>query len=424
MKVSASSLSAHAQRLFYLYALGRFKDLPNENIKAAVYWAIVLPIACMSCSWWMVSYLLIDAASLWPATAICCIFQLILLAPWIARRNRFAAEIYVSAIVAIVFSALTWMFGKNSGDYYTFVPVVLVLLMEIGTRRPVALVICTTPLLILFWVLPIWFKSPQSFTNIDPSVLEVIRVANLSYLILVTLLMIVLVLRRAEDAEQALEREFNRSESLLANLVPEQIALRLKDNPGKIIADESTAVTILFADIVGFTPRTACMPPEELVDYLNRVFSAFDVLTARHGLEKIKTIGDAYMVAAGMPGARPDHAEIAAEMALDMLDTVARLSKETGESLEIRIGLNTGSAVGGVIGRTKVFYDVWGDTVNTASRMESHGEAGRIQVTKKTRQALENQYLFAPRGIVDVKGIGKIETFWLTGRHGQTSEKQ
>lgn len=413
-------LANRAKRLFTLYALGRSHDLPIENIKAAFFWAIVMPLANISCLWWMVSYLLIDASSLWPATAVCALFQLTLFTPWIARRSRFAAEVFVSVTVAVVFGTLTWMFGRASGDHYTFVPVALILFMEIGTRRPVALIICTTPLLALFWALPVWFLNPQPFTNASPLLLETIRFSNLSYLITVTLVMVFLVLRRAENAEIALASEYDRSEMLLANLVPEQIAARLKDNPGEVIADESAEVTILFGDIVGFTPRAARMRPEELVNYLNRVFSAFDVLAAHHGLEKIKTIGDAYMVAAGMPEARVGHAQAAAEMALDMLDTVARLSSEMGETIEMRIGLNTGSAVGGVIGTTKVFYDVWGDTVNTAARMESHGKAGRIQLTNGTRIALGSGYTFASRGVVEIKGIGEIETFWLTGRDIQS----
>ncbi len=415
-----TKLADRAKRLFTLFALGRSNDLPIQNVKAAFFWAIVLPIACITSYLWMLSYLLVDASSLWPAAAVVAVFHITLFAPWIARRSRFAAEVLVSVAVAAVFGTLTWMFGKASGDHYTFVPVVLVFLMEIGTRRPIPLIICTAPLLVLFWVLPIWFPNPQPFTNADPLLLDTMRFSNLVYLITCTLVMIVLVLRRAEIAEIALALEFERSEKLLANLVPEQIAARLKDNPGGVIADRNDEVTILFADIVGFTPMAARMRPEELVSHLNRIFSAFDALATHHGLEKIKTIGDAYMVAAGLPRARTDHAQAAAEMALDMLDTIARLSSEMGEAIEVRIGLNTGSVVAGVIGTTKVFYDVWGNTVNTAARMESHGQAGHIQLTNGTRTKLGSRFTFSSRGVVEIKGIGEIETFWLTGRNFQS----
>ncbi|MEX0281973.1 MAG: adenylate/guanylate cyclase domain-containing protein, partial [Arenibacterium sp.] len=141
--------------------------------------------------------------------------------------------------------------------------------------------------------------------------------------------------------------------------------------------------------------------------------SRFDELAEKHGLEKVKTIGDAYMAAAGMPIARSDHADRAIAMAFDMLDAVRKIGDSLGENLHIRIGLHSGPAIAGVIGNSKIFYDVWGDTVNTASRMESYGSPGRIQVTKSTREALGEGYLFETRGEIDVKGMGKVETFWL-----------
>lgn len=153
-----------------------------------------------------------------------------------------------------------------------------------------------------------------------------------------------------------------------------------------------------------------------LVGWLNRIFSAFDVVTEERGVEKIKTIGDAYMAAAGLPVARDDHAEIIADMALAMQAEVVRLSEELDEPIQLRIGVHSGPAIAGVIGTSKVFYDVWGDTVNTASRMESHSEPGRIQVTAATRALLKDHFEFAPRGPVEIKGIGEIETFWLIGR--------
>ncbi len=411
------NLTTHAKRLFSLYALGRSHDLPAPQRDAAFLWAAILPLACATIFGWAVFYFVYDAASLWPAAAFCAGFQITLIIPWIARRNQLAAEVFASVMIVALFTLLMWMFGAASDLNYAILSFVLILMMEIGTQRLTAMLVFVTPLLALFWALPIWFPDPQPFTNATPWLLETIQFANLSSLILVTLMMIVVILRRAEDAEIALASEYDRSEALLANLVPEQIAARLKENPGEVIADKSAEVTILFADIVDFTPKAARMAPEELVSYLNRIFSAFDALTAHHGLEKIKTIGDAYMVAAGMPTAREDHAQAAAEMALDMLGTTRRLSAEMGETVEVRIGLHTGSAVGGVIGTTKVFYDVWGDTVNTAARMESHGEAGHIQLTSEARTALGSSYTFAPRGRVEIKGKGNVETFWLTGRY-------
>ncbi|MEO0633872.1 MAG: adenylate/guanylate cyclase domain-containing protein, partial [Pseudomonadota bacterium] len=219
-----------------------------------------------------------------------------------------------------------------------------------------------------------------------------------------------------EKTERALQAEYARSEALLLNLLPSEIAARLKLEPDKTIADKLPNVAVLFADIVDFTPRAASLAPDQVVSFLSRVFTVFDELAERHGLEKIKTIGDSYMVAAGMPSPVGDPAHRAANMALDMLRVAKDLSDEFPEGLELRIGLHAGPVVAGVIGNRKLFYDVWGETVNTASRMESHGMPGRIQVTKAAFNELKRDYTFAERGMVDIKGVGEIETWWLTGK--------
>jgi guanylate cyclase len=223
----------------------------------------------------------------------------------------------------------------------------------------------------------------------------------------------------ALDAEhRALVLEQAKSERLLLNVLPDVIAARLKEADG-VIADGYDDVSVLFADIAGFTPLAARLSPEELVRMLDELFSAFDGIASNHGLEKIKTIGDAYMVAGGLPVPRPDHADAIAEMALEMTDAVARISDG---SLSVRIGVDTGPVVAGVIGRTKFIYDLWGDTVNTASRMESHGIPGAVQVTGRTKERLEERYELASRGIIDVKGKGPMETFLLTGRRAALPE--
>lgn len=217
----------------------------------------------------------------------------------------------------------------------------------------------------------------------------------------------------ADRAQRALEAEHARSEELLYNLLPEDIAARLRLEPDQTIADNLPQVAILFADIVDFTPRAARLPPEQIIDFLNRIFSRFDELAEKHGLEKIKTIGDAYMVAAGMPSPVGNPVKRIAEMALDMQRATQEMSPDFPEGLEVRIGLHAGPAVAGVIGHKKLFYDVWGETVNTASRMESHGEPGRIQVTGPAYEELKADYVFEERGIIDIKGMGEVETWWL-----------
>jgi adenylate cyclase len=215
---------------------------------------------------------------------------------------------------------------------------------------------------------------------------------------------------------RALALEQERSERLLLNVLPAPIAARLKAGEA-VIADAFPEVTVLFADLVDFTRRSRQVGPAQVVAALNELFSAFDRLAQRHGLEKIKTIGDAYMVAGGLPNPQPDHAEAIAELALAMRAEVTRRADPSGQPLAVRIGIDTGPVEAGVIGTAKFSYDLWGDTVNTASRMESHGIAGCIQVTERTYQRLRDGYRFQRRGPISVRGMGELVTWFLVGRN-------
>jgi adenylate cyclase len=228
--------------------------------------------------------------------------------------------------------------------------------------------------------------------------------------------------RQRRDALAALREEQARAESLLLNILPRSIADRLKAET-RTIADQFTSASILFADVVDFTPLAERLPPAEVVDVLDHLFSSFDVLAERHGLEKIKTIGDCYMVASGVPSPRPDHARALALMALDMQAAMRSVDEIGHLGLELRIGINSGPVVAGVIGRKRFLYDLWGDAVNTASRMESHGTSGRIQITRATKELLENEFVCEPRGTIPLKGKGEVETWYLVGRRvGTTPE--
>ncbi|MFW6359229.1 MAG: adenylate/guanylate cyclase domain-containing protein [Chroococcales cyanobacterium] len=213
--------------------------------------------------------------------------------------------------------------------------------------------------------------------------------------------------------ELAIERQ--KAEDLLLNILPEPIATQLKDSQDAI-AENFDEVTILFADIVGFTPLSARLQPIELVNLLNEIFSKFDRFADQLNLEKIKTIGDAYMVAAGLPVPQENHAEAIAEMAIRMQEAVKQFQEEKGEEIQIRVGINTGVVVAGVIGTKKFIYDLWGDAVNIASRMESSGEPGMIQMTEATYIRLKDKFILKKRGKVTVKGKGEMETYWLLGR--------
>jgi adenylate cyclase len=205
-----------------------------------------------------------------------------------------------------------------------------------------------------------------------------------------------------------------RADNLLLNILPRSIADRLKAET-RTIADQFSSASILFADVVDFTPLAERLPAGEVVGVLDRLFSHFDVLADRHGLEKIKTIGDCYMVAAGVPSPRPDHARALALMALDMQAAMCS-EDEVGElGLQLRVGINSGPVVAGVIGRKRFLYDLWGDAVNTASRMESHGASGRIQITRATMELLDGEFVCEPRGTIPIKGKGEVETWYLAG---------
>ena len=217
------------------------------------------------------------------------------------------------------------------------------------------------------------------------------------------------------DALAALRLEQAKSEGLLLNILPRSIADRLKVST-QPIADQLSSASILFADVVDFTPLSERLPPAEVVGVLDHLFSHFDVIVDRYGLEKIKTIGDCYMAAAGVPTPRADHARAMALMALDMLDTM-RSETEIGRlGLELRVGINSGPVVAGVIGRKRFSYDLWGDAVNTASRMESQGTPGRVQITRATFELLGDEFDCEPRGSIQVKGKGELETWYLVGQ--------
>jgi adenylate cyclase len=249
-------------------------------------------------------------------------------------------------------------------------------------------------------------------------VTQVLELTSAVSVIFTMIFIVHLFTRDTTLAEGRLAVEHERSERLLLNILPAPISARLKGSD-KPIADGFAEVTVLFADIVGFTELSQKLTPQALVEMLNHIFSAFDDLAERHHLEKIKTIGDCYMVAAGLPDLRDDHAEAIAKMALGMRDELERVNRLTGQSLRIRIGIHTGPVVAGVIGKRKFIYDLWGDTVNTASRMESSGVAQEIQLTRTVYERLVGKFEMEARGTIKVKGKGEMETYLLKGELGR-----
>jgi adenylate cyclase len=278
-------------------------------------------------------------------------------------------------------------------------------------RRPWALAVVAW-----FGVSPIVFLAVTDLPSQVRTQLLNGLVSDLALMIVVMRLGEAVRTRRALDREhRLLLAEQERSEHLLLNILPASIAERLMQGE-QVIADDFPEVTVLFADLVDFTLRSRDASPERVVQVLDDLFSALDGLAERYRLEKIKTVGDAYMVVGGLPEPRPDHAQAVADMALAVREEVARHLDPWGRPLAVRIGIDTGPVVAGVIGRRKFSYDLWGDTVNTASRMESNGVPGCIQVTERTHRRLRDGYRLERRGPIQVKGKGEMVTWFLVGR--------
>lgn len=344
--------------------------------------------------------------------------QIILFAmtPYFHRFGTSAAAIYLCFVWLFFGLGYCFFFGRDSGLHFYFLPGAAASMLIFGSERLALSAFVTFLALCGFLATEIFFIAPAWFIDVDQLFLEILFYITVPFSFLLIFTTVFFAFKEAAQAEQALEQEYEYSERLLENLLPKAVADRLKNTDTIVLADQVEAATILFADIVNFTPRVSRWQPDEVVQFLNRVFLAFDDLAARLGLEKIKTIGDAYMVAGGLPEPRADHAEAMAEMALEILSMCTRLSQEIGETVEVRIGMDSGPVIAGVIGSRKLLYDVWGDTVNTAARMESHGMPSRIQVDDRLKQKLEDRYTFERRGEIVVKGKGPMTVWFLTGR--------
>lgn len=300
-------------------------------------------------------------------------------------------------------------------NYAFLVPVLLFIQPFYGMRFSIAMTAATLASAgIVTWYA---LNNPPIYTVPQSEEHGLIISSSVSWPIFI-LIMVLPFIRASARAEKALAEAYDESERLLLNILPEPIADRLKETEG-MIADDHDRVAILFADIVGFTQMSGRLRPAQVVAMLNEVFNAIDALVARHGVEKIKTIGDAYMAVAGVPAPLADPDGTIADLALEIQDAVSHIREPgTGNPVQVRIGINSGSIVAGVIGNRKFAYDLWGDAVNLAARMESTGEPGRIQVPGDLADRLADRFVIEPRGEVDVKGKGRIATAYLVGRKG------
>ena len=331
--------------------------------------------------------------------------------------HRFGNIIAALVFVIIAYCSLTFVgsqIGTDSGVQFYYLVSASLAVLVLGTEH--VLLASTVVTIGAALCVGMQFTVPPD-TGIQPRwALQsgfVLTTAAACFMIFAT---VWYAMREVSRAEAAMEVEYSRSEALLANILPASIAAKLKDPAHGVIADRYDDASILFADIAGFTERASEIPPTELVRFLDRLYTTFDRLVDRHGLEKIKTTGDSYMVVSGVPTPRPDHTEAIAALALDMSRTVADLRDPRGNPVPLRMGIASGPVVAGVVGARRFFYDVWGDAVNVASRMESTDIEGRIQVPQNVFERLRHTFVLEERGEIEIKGKGLMRTWYLVAR--------
>jgi class 3 adenylate cyclase len=340
--------------------------------------------------------------------------------PWLQRFGELVGPLtFIGAAYATVF-ATCWDMGTGSGSQFFFLVGACVVVLLLGIEHIV--LASALAAMAAGMIIALEFLVPND-TGLQPAWAQttgfVITTVSSVVMVVVT---VWFALRDTARAEAVMEAQYDRSEALLANMLPASIADRLKESERSVIADKYDEASVLFADIVGFTERASSTAPADLVRFLNRLYSDFDALVDRHGLEKIKVSGDSYMVVSGVPRQRPDHVQALADFALDMVDVTAGLKDPHGHALPLRVGMACGPVVAGVVGSRRFFYDVWGDAVNVASRMESTDSAGRIQVPEDIYERLRDEFVLQERGRIEVKGKGIMRTWYLVGRKAVASD--
>ena len=337
-----------------------------------------------------------------------------LLIPLLYKFGELVAPLVFYFVAYATITVVCWHLGTGSGMPFYYLLSAMLMVLILGVDHLVlasalaalgAAAVIALEILVPYntGVQPDWAFRSGFFLTVVSAFVMIVAVAWYA-------------LRETRRARLAMEAEYERSERLLTNILPSTIAQRLKDPSRNIIADKYDDASILFADIAGYTKRASDTPPSDLVRFLDRLYTDLDALVDRHGLEKVKTSGDSYMVVSGVPEPRADHVEALACLALDMADAVADLKDPQGREVPLRIGLAAGPVVAGVVGARKFFYDVWGDAVNVAARMETTDVEGRIQVPQDVYERLNHAFLLEERGEVDVKGKGLMTTWYLVGR--------
>jgi len=340
--------------------------------------------------------------------------------PWLHRFGELVAPLTFIATAYVAIFVICWDLGTGLGGQFYLLTIASLVVLQFGVER-IGLAALLASIGVAL-VITLQFLVPRSTRLEEPwaeSMSFVITTVSACAMVVVT---VWFALRDTSRAEAVMEAEYDRSEALLANMLPASIAERLKGPDRNVIADRYEDASVLFADMVGFTERASGTTPCDLVLFLDRLYGTFDALVDKHGLEKIKVSGDSYMVVSGVPRPRPDHVEALADFALEMAAAAAGLKDPHGYPVTLRIGLATGPVVAGVVGSRRFFYDVWGDAVNVASRMESTDSVGRIQVPDAVYHRLRDHFVLQERGRIAVKGKGIMRTWYLVGRKAVVDE--
>ena len=331
--------------------------------------------------------------------------------PFLHRIGPRTAPAAFAAIIYIYIFIVCWQVGTGTGMQMQYLAVAAATILFLGTESIGLIAVLAVAAVVLIIALEIMVPRETglvpSATMFGDFLLGVPATCAILFGV------VYYAVREAARAEASAEHEFARSEALLKNILPVSIVEELKQSSHATIAQRYDEASVLFADMAGFTARSATVTPEDLVRFLDHVFTTFDHLVERHNLEKIKTTGDSYMVVAGLPTTRPDHALALASFAIEMAKAATAFRDPEGRGVPFRIGIATGPVVAGVVGTRKFFYDVWGDTVNLAARMETTGVPGRIQVTQKTYEQLRTMFVLENRGQIEIKGKGLMQTWFL-----------
>ena len=394
------------------YGTERYPETIARRLRAL---NIAVWIGAAVFAFFAVTQLLGPTPGMWKSGVVNAVAALIFTTiPLLHRFGQLAAPLAASVTAYVAIFLVCFLLGTGTGMQFYYLVITALVILFLGSERVTLSAALAAVAAVLIIALEIFVPRATGLQSETMMFGSFVITTIASCVILFTV-----VLYGVREAE----REHARSESLLSNILPATIASRLKRRAETVIADRYEEASILFADMAGFTARTSDTAPVDLVQFLNRVFGDFDRLVESHALEKIKTTGDSYMVVSGVPAPRPDHAQALGQLALDLRDAATGLVDPRGRSVPIRFGIASGAVVAGVVGTRKFFYDVWGDAVNIASRMESTGVPGKIQVSQDTYERLNGEFLLESRGVIEVKGKGEMQTWFLIGRKALESAR-